>query len=153
MKYKILDDFNFKGKRVLLRADLNSEVDDGKVVMGERIVESAKTIKELIKKKAKIVILAHQGRKGDKDFLDLRQHAKLLNKFVKVKFVADVIGKSALHEIGKLKDGEALLLDNVRFVDDEMKPSLDNKIVKIFAPLFDIYINDAFSVSHRAQTS
>ncbi len=153
MKYKTLDDFNFKGKRVLLRSDLNSEVDNGKVILGERIIESAKTIKELMKKKARVVVMAHQGRKGDKDFTDLRQHVKLLNKCVKVKFVSDIIGDRALKEIEKLKDGEALLLDNVRSLDEEMKPSEDNVIVVRLKGLFDIYINDAFSVSHRTQTS
>src|SRR3989344_1385392 len=153
MKFKTLDDFNFKGKRVLVRSDLNSEVDNGKVIEGERIKESAKTIKELMRKKAKVVVMAHQGRKGDKDFTDLRQHAKLLNKYVKIKFVLDVIGDRALEEIEKLKDGEALLLDNIRNLDEEMKPSDDNVIVNKLRGLFDIYINDAFSVSHRVQTS
>lgn len=153
MKYKTLDDFNFKGKRVLLRSDLNSEVDNGKIIEGERIKESAKTIKELKKKKARVVIMAHQGRKGDKDFTDLKQHAKLLNKYTKVKYIGDVIGDLALREIGKLKDGETLLLDNIRNLEEEMKPSKDNIIVNKLKGLFDIYLNDAFSVSHRAQTS
>lgn len=153
MKYQTLDDFNLRGKRVLLRSDLNSEVYNGKVILGERIIESAKTIKELIKKKARVVVMAHQGRKGDKDFFDLKQHAKLLNKYLKIKFVPDVIGNRALEEIGKLKNGEALLLDNVRSLDEEMKPSDDNIIVNKLKGMFDIYINDAFSVSHREQTS
>ena len=172
MKYKTLDDFDtensdslsrklygkkkvsgFAGKRVLLRSDLNSEVDNGKVIEGERIKESAKTIKELRDKKAKVVVMAHQGRKGDKDFTDLKQHARLLNKYVKIKYVPDVIGDLALEAIGKLKYGEALLLENIRGLDEEMKPSDDNVIVARLKGMFDIYINDAFSVSHRAQTS
>src|SRR3989338_2283336 len=102
MKYKTLNDFNFKGKRVLLRSDLNSEVDNGEVIEGERIEQSAKTIKELKAKKARVVVMAHQGRKGDKDFTDLEQHAKLLNKYVKIKYTPDVIGDVAISEIGKL---------------------------------------------------
>src|SRR3989344_5619905 len=120
MKFKTLDDFNFKGKRVLVRSDLNSEVDNGKVIEGERIKESAKTIKELMRKKAKVVVLAHQGRKGDKDFTDLKQHAKLLNNYVKIKFVQDITGGLAISEIGKLKEGGALLLNNIRNLDEEM---------------------------------
>ena len=137
----------------MLRSDLNSEVDDGKVIEGERIIQSAKTIKELKAKKARVVIIAHQGRKGDKDFTDLKQHAKLLNKYVKVKYVADIIGEVTISEISKLKDGEVLLLDNIRNLDEEMKPSVDNIIVNKLKDLFDIYLNDAFSVSHRLQTS
>lgn len=148
MRYKTLDDFNFKGKKVLLRSDLNSPVVKGKVVMNDRISESAKTIVELKRKGASVVILAHQSRPGRKDFISLKQHAKLL----KVKFVDDVIGSKAKREIDMLKNGEAILLDNVRKVDDEFAPSVNNKLVKAFKD-FDIYLNDAFSVSHRKQTS
>lgn len=153
MNFKTLDDFDFKGKRVLLRSDLNSELKDGKAIMSPRISESAKTIKELLKKGARVIILAHQGRKGEEDFTDLSEHAKLLNKLVKVKYINDIIGARALLAIEELKEGEALLLENVRFLDEEMKPSLENKMVKILSKRVDIYINDAFSVSHRPQTS
>ncbi len=153
MRLKTLDDFDFRGKSVLLRSDLNSEVTDGKVIFGDRIIESAETIKELKTGGARVVVLAHQSQKGKKDFISLKQHAKLLNKFVKIKFVDDILGGRALAEISKLRNGEALLLDNVRFVKDEFKPSLRNKLVRKFAPLSDIYINDAFSVCHRKQTS
>ena len=153
MNYKTLDDFDFKGKKVLLRSDLNSEIEKGKAIMSQRISESAKTIKELIKKKARVAVLAHQGRKGDPDFTELKQHAELLNKLVKIKFVPDVSGEKAVSAIKKLKDGEAILLDNVRSLNEEMKPDVSGLMVKTLAPLFDIYVNDAFSVSHRNQTS
>jgi phosphoglycerate kinase len=148
MKYKTLDNFNFKGKKVLLRADLNSPVIKGRVVMNDRIVESAKTINELKRKGARVVVLAHQSRPGKKDFRGLKEHAKLL----KVKFVEDIIGKKALGEIERMKDGDAILLDNVRKLKEEFKPSLSNKLVRAFRD-FDVYINDAFSVSHRRQTT
>ena len=77
----------------------------------------------------------------------------MLNKIVKVKFVDDIIGKKAVKEINNLKEGEVLLLENIRNLNDEMNPSANNLIVKTLAPLFDIFINDAFSVSHRMQTS
>lgn len=153
MNYKTLDDLNFSGKRVLLRADLNSEIVKGKPVMSPRISESAKTIKELLKKKAGVVVLAHQGQKGKEDFISLKGHAKLLKKFVSISFVDDVIGPKAVSAIKKLKPGESLLLDNVRFVGDELNPDPNSVMVKTLAPLFDIYINDAFSVSHRSQSS
>lgn len=153
MKYPTLDDISVSGKRILVRADLNSEVNGGKIIAGPRIKASAETLKELAHKKAKVVVLAHQGRNGDADFTDLKQHARLLNKYVKIKFVPDIIGRSAVTAIAALKNGEVLLLDNVRSLPDEMKPSLNNAMVRALAPLFDLYVNDAFSVSHREQTS
>lgn len=150
---KTLDDFKFESKRVLLRIDLNSPINKNKVEISERLKEHVKTIKELKKKKTKTVILAHQGRPGKRDFISLRQHCKLLNKFTKVKFVNDIIGDKAINEIKKLKKGEALLLNNVRMLKCEFKPSIRNKLVKKLTPLFDIYVNDAFSVSHRKHTS
>lgn len=150
---KTIDDFNFKDKRVLLRVDLNSAYVNKKIILNQRFKAHSKTIKELKRKKAKIIILAHQGRPGRSDFTNLKQHAKLLNKFVKVKYVDDIIGKKAIKTIEKLKSGEALLLDNVRKLKDEFKGNTNNKFVKTLKKYADIYINDAFSVSHRKQTS
>ena len=153
MKLPTLDSYNFKGKRVLVRSDLNSPVKNGKVMMNDRIKESSKTILELKRKKARVVVIAHQSQPGKEDFISLEQHAKLLNQFVKVKFIKDIIGKKAIVEITNLKDCEVLLLENIRFEEDEFDPSANNKIVKTLAPLFDYYVNDAFSVCHRKQTS
>lgn len=150
---KTLSSFNFKGKVVLLRADLNSDVKNKKVLESERITESAKTISYLKRKKAKIVVLTHQGRPGKDDFVSLAQHAELLNKYTKIKFVNDIIGKKAENAIENLKNGEALLLENLRFEKDEFAPEKkDNKLLKI-AKLADIYVNDAFSVCHRNEAS
>ncbi len=152
---KTLSDFSFRNKTVLLRADLNSDVHKDRVLLSERIKESAKTINELRRKKAKIVVLAHQGRPGKSDFLSLRQHAKLLNRFTKIKFVNDVVGDKANKAIKNLKQGQAILLDNVRGIKDEFHPekARKNKLVKALVPLINIYVNDAFSVCHRKQTS
>lgn len=150
---KTLQDFNFKGKTVLLRADLNSDVHNGKVLMSERIKESAATVRELKKKKARIIILAHQSRPGKPDFISLKQHASLLNKFIKVRFVNDILGKKAWKSIENLRQGEALLLENIRFEDDEFHPEkCNNRLIKL-AEKSDIYVNDAFSVCHRNQAS
>jgi phosphoglycerate kinase len=149
---KTLSSFNFKGKTVLLRSDINSDIKNGKVLMNERIKESSITIKELKSKGAKVVVIAHQGRKGKDDCISLKQHSKLLNKFVKNKFVEDTIGKKAEDAISKLKNGEAILLENIRFLDEEMKLG-KNSFVKFFIGKIDIYVNDAFSVCHRKQTS
>jgi phosphoglycerate kinase len=152
---KTLDDFNFKDKTVLLRADLNSDVVDGKVLMSERIRESAVTINELKDKKAKVVVIAHQGRKGDDDFTTLAQHSLFLNKFTKIKFIRDIIGQKARKAIQELKSGQAILLENIRGVDDELatEKGKENEIVKFFVPLAEAYINDSFSVCHREQAS
>lgn len=153
MRYKTVDSFDFAGKRVLVRIDINSEIKKGKPVDNPRIVESSKTIKELISKNAKVVVIAHQGRPGKDDFISLSGHAKLLSKYVKIKFVNDIIGPKAIDSIMKLKEGEAVLLENTRFLNDELNPSKDNVFVNTLSPLFDYYVNDAFSVSHRVQSS
>ena len=153
MKYKTLDDFNFRGKRVLVRSDLNSPVVKGRVINNSRIEESALTIAELKRKGAKVVILAHQSRPSAKDFISLKQHAKLLNKYSEVKFVDDIIGKKAVSKILKLKNGEALLLENVRFLKEEFFGKKENALIEVLGNLCEIYVNDAFSVSHRVQSS
>ena len=154
MTLKTLSDLNLKNKRVLLRVDLNCAVFNGKIIESDRIKAHSKTIKELVKKKAKVIVLAHQGQQEKEDFISLRQHSRILNKYVKVKFVNEVIGKRSWAAISKLKNGEALLLENVRFLKDEFKPSLNNSFVNFMKEAgFDYYVNDAFSVSHRNQTS
>jgi len=150
---KTLKDFDFTGKRVLLRCDLNSDVKNKKLLKSERIKEASVTIKELKKKGAKIVILAHQGRPGDEDFISLKQHCKQLNEYTKVKFVEDIIGKRAEKAIKSLKNGQAILLENIRNLKEEFTPKKGNKIAVFFSKLCDIYVNDAFSVCHRKQTS
>lgn len=162
-KFLTMDDFNFKNKTVLVRVDFNSPVDPmtKKVLDDTRIRAHAEsTIKELVKKGAKTVILAHQGRPGDADFISLEQHASLLGKAlgISVKYVDDVLGKSAQDAIKNLKSGEVLVLGNVRGVPNEQNkgtPEEHSKteFVKNLAPLADIFINDAFAAAHRAHIS
>ncbi len=153
-----LDDFDVAGKTVLFRADLNSVVIDGKVQMKERIVENARTIRELSEKNAKVVILAHQGRAGGDDFLPLEQHAQLLATIVELTYVDDIIGPAAREAIKNLDKGDVLLLNNVRMLAEETLDKTPEEhaksiFVRRLAPLADIYINDAFSVAHRAHAS
>ncbi len=152
---KTMYDVDLKGKTVLVRVDLNTNVTNGFNV-SDRFIEHAKTVKELIKFGAKIVLLSHQGRPGKKDFTSLRRHARELSKLIKrnVKFVPDLYGDRAIKEIRALKNGDVLLLENVRFYDDEFssKPR-STEFVKRLQPLIDYFILDAFSVSHRKQTS
>lgn len=161
---KTLDGFDFRGKVVLVRADLNCDVRPSaggseklgveRVVESERIRASSETVKELRRKGARVVVIAHQGRKGKSDFVPLKQHCKFLNKYVKVRFVDDVCGARAIDAIEKLKNGEAVLLENVRFVADEFAPEKGkkNELYKL-VEVADVFVNDAFSVCHRRQAS
>ncbi len=161
-EYLTLDDVDVKDRTVLLRIDINVPYDPetGKISDSDRLRDHAKTVRELSDKGAKLVVLAHQGRRGDPDFIHLDQHAKLLEKHVgkKVTFVDDIIGEKAKKEIKALRPGQILLLDNVRFLEDETlnktpAEHAKSQIVRNLAPLADLYVNDAFSVAHRSQAS
>src|SRR3989338_5347652 len=156
---KTLNSIKFRDSTVLVRIDVNSPYKSGKIIDNERIKDATITILELVKKKARVVLLAHQGRPGEDDFVHLDQHANLLSKHLKrnIKFVPDVIGNEAKSAIRSIKPGGILLLDNVRFVKDEEDEKKakngTSMIVKALSPLADFFVNDAFSVSHRAQAS
>jgi phosphoglycerate kinase len=162
-KYLTLDDVKVKDKVVLVRVDFNSPVDPKtqKILEDTRIRAHAETtIKELMKKGAKTVILAHQGRKGDPDFIPLKQHAQILGKILgkPVKYVYDLYGEKAKDAIRKLKSGEILVLENVRTFDGETKEGTPEEhakteLVKNLAPLADLFVNDAFAAAHRAHAS
>jgi len=120
----------------------------------------AKTLKYLADRGLRVVVLAHQGRPGHEDFTSLDQHCKLLEKYVgrEVKFVDDVMGPTAREAIKSLEPGEILLLDNVRFVSEEiterrLELQANTYLVRRLAPLFDYFIFDGFAVAHRAQPS
>ena len=155
MKLKTLSQIQLKNKLILLRIDINSPVVKGKILDNPRFEASASTIKYLIKNKAKIAIIAHQGRKGDSDFLSLKQHAKILSKYInkKINYIDDLFGKTAASKINSLKQGQAILLKNVRSFEDEKDITSKNNHYKKFCSQFNFYINEAFSVSHRAQGS
>ena len=125
-KFLTIDDFDLKNKTVLVRVDFNSPIDPNtkKILDDTRIRAHADaTIKELVQKGAKTVILAHQGRPGDADFIGLDQHAQLLSKALNmpVQYVDDVVGKQAQNAIKALKSGEVLVLGNVRGVSYEQE--------------------------------
>ncbi|MEM3730732.1 MAG: phosphoglycerate kinase [Candidatus Bathyarchaeia archaeon] len=162
-KYLTLDDVEVKDKVVLVRVDFNSPVDPEtkKVLDDSRIrAHGESTIKELSEKGAKVVVLAHQGRKGDPDFIPLKQHAEILGKILgkSVKYVDDVFGEKAKNAIKNLKRGEILVLDNVRNFAGETKEGTPEQhagteLVKNLAPLADLFVNDAFAAAHRAHVS
>jgi phosphoglycerate kinase len=162
-KYLTLDDVKVKDKVVLVRVDFNSEIDPEtkKVTSDVRIRAHAETtITELVEKGAKVVILAHQGRKGDTDFTSLKQHAAILGKILKcpVQFVDDLYGEKAKKAIKNLKSGEILVLENVRSFDGETKNGTPQEhaktpLVQNLAPLADLFVNDAFAAAHRGHVS
>ncbi len=161
MDFFTIDDFDFQGKTAIVRVDINCPVDDkGKIMESERLVAHAKTLKELSDLGARSVILAHQGRPGDADFLPLQQHADALTRLVgkKVQYVDEVIGPYALDAVKKLQDGELLLLENVRYLKEELQElspaeHAHGQLVQTLSPLAQIFVNDAFSAAHRSQAS
>lgn len=140
-----------KDKKVLVRVDLNSPVSKNKVEDSPRFSEAAETINLLTKNKAKVILIAHQGRPGDSDFTELDQHAKILSKYTKqkVKYVDSLFEDAAQKAINKMKPSEVILLKNVRSYDDEKNTKNPGNLYKNFSKNFDLFINEAFSVSHR----
>src|SRR4030042_4327561 len=162
-KFLTLDNIKVKDKVVLVRVDFNSPIDPRtrRILEDTRIRAHAETtIQELSEKGAKTVIIAHQGRKGDPDFISLEQHAKILSKILKkpVEYVNDLYGEKAKKAIKSLKSGEILVLENVRNFTLETKDgTTEDKaktdLVKNLAPLADFFVNDAFAAAHRAHVS
>lgn len=149
-------DFDVRGKTVLVRVDLNCPLDAGRIMADTRIRAHAGTIRSLSEKGARVVVLSHQGRKGREDFISLEQHAKILHRIMgcDVVFVNDVVGEKARRAIERLKDGEILVLDNVRNLHCETEhPDGDGEIVHHLSPLADYFVLDALSVAHRKHSS
>ncbi len=154
--FKTLDDIGtLSGKRVLVRVDLNVPVVDGKVSDTTRIERILPTLDELSKKGAKVVLLAHFGRpKGGPaaEFsLDPIAHAVSAMIGKPVAFAADCVGEEAADAVGRMKDGDLLLLENTRFHKGEEKN--DPAFAAALAKNGDIFVNDAFSAAHRAHAS
>ena len=161
-EFNTLGDFDYRDKTVLLRVDINCPLDKNtlRIVNDARIRRIVPTVRELVGKRAKVVMLAHQSRKGGWDFIPLEQHAALLSKHlgIPVEYVDDVIGDDAVRAIKGLDPGSILLLGNVRGIDSEtakgdMMMHSEGEIVKTLAPLADYYVCDAFGAAHRAQCS
>jgi phosphoglycerate kinase len=154
-RYLTLDAFEPKGKRTLIRCDLNVPMKDGVVTETARIDQAARTIKELSAKGARVVVLAHFGRPDGEanPKLSLRQVLPALSEAVgkPVSFAADCVGEEAGRAVAALQDGGVLLLENTRFHKGEEKN--DPATVDALAELGDAYVNDAFSCAHRAHAS
>ncbi|MDH3856199.1 MAG: phosphoglycerate kinase, partial [Nitrosopumilus sp.] len=160
MKVLTLDDFDLKGKTVFLRVDMNCPIDpDTMEISGtKRIEEAIVTIKAL--DQSKLVIASHQGRVGNNDYTGMDKHAKVLERMLnkKIKYVEDVIGQAAQNEIKNLKDGEILLLDNLRLCAEEnyeFSPEDAAKTIMVsrLSKLFDLCVLDSFPSAHRSHPS
>ena len=152
---KSVEDIDVRGKKVLVRCDFNVKMEDGVITSDKRIVASLPTIKYLLDNGAKVIACSHLGRpKGEfKPEFSLAPVAVRLGELlgIEVKMAKDVIGESAQALAADLKEGEVLLLENVRFHKEETKNDPD--FSKALASLAEIYVNDAFGSAHRAHSS
>ncbi|OGI57101.1 phosphoglycerate kinase [Candidatus Nomurabacteria bacterium RIFCSPHIGHO2_02_FULL_37_13] len=138
---------NIRGRKILIRVDFNLPIKNGKVEDDFRIKKALPTINFLQKKAAKIILITHLGKGGD----TLAPVAEVLNKFIKIKFVPDIIGEKTQKAVRNMKNGEIILLENLRNNAGEKECS---KIFAVnLAKLGDIYVNEAFPVSHREDAS
>ena len=152
---KSVEDINVTGKRVLVRCDFNVPMEDGRITDDNRIVGALPTIKYLLAHNARVILCSHMGRpKGEfNPKYTLAPVAKRLSELLgkDVALAADVVGPDAQAKATALKDGEVLLLENVRFHKEEEKN--DPAFAKQLASLAEIYVNDAFGSAHRAHAS
>ena len=154
---KTIEDIDVKGKRVLARCDFNVPLKDGEITNDKRIVAALPTIKYLMEHGAKVILCSHLGRpKGEyKPEFSLAPVAKRLSEYlgVEVKLAEDpeVVGPNAKAMAAELKDGEVMLLENVRYRAEETKN--EENFSKELASLADIFVNDAFGTAHRAHCS
>ncbi|NMD05345.1 MAG: phosphoglycerate kinase [Deltaproteobacteria bacterium] len=153
MKY--IDQIEMKGKKVFLRVDFNVPIKEGKVTSDNRVRAHIPTINHALEKGAKIIIASHLGRpKGKRvEEMSLAPVAPILSGLIQqeVVFVDDCVGEKVTQAISKMKNGDVILLENLRFNPGEDKN--DPIFAKELASLCDIYIDDAFAVSHRAAAS
>jgi len=162
-----MDDYELSGENVILRIDINSSInpENGDLLDDTRIKRHSATVKELSDKNARVIVLAHQSRPGKLDFVNLEKHGKRMSEIIEreIKFVDDIYGEKAIQEIKNIKDGQIILLDNVRFDKEEINLKTfenDNfmtqskaRMVKTLAPHASYFVNDAFAASHRCQPS
>lgn len=154
--FKTLDDINVSGRRVLVRGDLNLPIRDGRVTDATRIDRLVPTLRELCGKGARVIVISHFGRPKGKSVPDmsLRPVADALSLSLDgapVAFAPDCIGPEAAAVVNAMDDGDIALLENLRFHPGE--EANDPAFAEALAALADVYVNDGFSVSHRAHAS
>ncbi len=153
-----LDDIEYSGRKVLLRVDINSPIVESRILDTTRFESHYETLKEL--ENSAVAILAHQSRPGKDDFTTLEAHAEVLERIVgrEVEYLDEIFSSCVVRRVKRLKPGEIVLLENVRFYSEEQLKRTPEEhanclMVKKLAPLFDLYVNDAFSASHRPHAS
>ena len=160
MKVLTLDDFDLGGKTVFLRVDMNCPIDPQTMEISgtKRIEEAIQTIGDL--GGAKVVVASHQGRVGNTDYTGMDRHAEVMGRMLgkRIRYVEDVIGRAAQEEIKSLREGEILLLDNLRLCAEEnyeFAPGDAAKTIMVrrLAPLFDLCVLDSFPSAHRSHPS
>src|SRR4051812_31881528 len=152
--FRTLDQADVKGKRVLLRVDLNVPTANGQITDATRIERVAPTITEAAEKGGKVILLAHFGRpKGPDPKQSLKPVAAEVARVIgrPVAFAEDTIGEKAQAAIARMQRGDILMLENTRFYKEEEKN--ERGFVEQLATLGDLYVNDAFSAAHRAHAS
>lgn len=157
---KTIKEFELTGKKVILRSDFNVSIKDGKIISNERITAELPTINYLIEKGAKVIIMSHLGKiKGEEDkkkntlYIVYEELLKLIN--TKIIFSPATQGKILEEKISFLQNGEVLLMENTRYEDLENKKesNCDEELSRYWASLGDIFINDAFGMTHRKHAS
>ena len=155
MAKKIVTDVDVKGKKVLMRVDFNVPLDGSKITDDRRIVQALPTIKSVIERGGRLILMSHMGRPkgGPEAKFSLKPAADRLGQLLgkPVKFAADCIGPDVEKLAAGLKDGEVLLLENLRFHKEEEKN--EPNFAKQLAKLGDVYVNDAFGTAHREHAS
>ncbi|MBO8175584.1 MAG: phosphoglycerate kinase [Thermococcus sp.] len=155
-----LTDFNYHGKTVFLRVDLNSPVKNGRIISDARFRAVLPTLLYLLEHNAKVIIATHQSKPYNEDYITTEQHAEILSSLIgrEVEYVEDIFGKYAREKIRSLRPGEAIILENLRFAAEEVKQKPleeceKTHFVRKLAPLLDYVVNDAFAAAHRSQPS
>jgi phosphoglycerate kinase len=152
---KTINDLNFKDKKALIRVDFNVPLDENFHVTDTNRIEAAKpTIDKILADGGSVILMSHLGRpKGKQDKYSLKHIVDTVSDILKtpVQFVSDCIGEEAENAAKNLKEGEVLLLENLRFYEEE--EAGDENFAKKLASLADVYVNDAFGTAHRAHAS
>jgi phosphoglycerate kinase len=160
--FRTLDDVELAGKTVLVRCDFNVPINkETKEILGTYKIEAHKeTLNELSDRGAKVVVLSHQSRPGKKEFISLETHSKTLSNILnrEIKFVDDIFGEKALSAIKNLSEGEILVLENLRFHEEENVQGdpadrARTEMVQSLSCVADLYVCDAFACTHRAHPS
>lgn len=155
-----IDDTELEGHKVLLRTDFNLPIEDGEPQKSVRFERYQETVEELSRKGAQVLVMAHQGRPGRKDFLSLQQHSEILSESLgqEVDFVKSFFGPELEETVGEMENGDVALLENIRFLSEELRNASPEQhaqdiFVQRIAPNFDLYVDDAFSAAHRSHGS